>query len=230
MPVARALDLWHYFARQNYMPQPESFAKGACQHCGGHIEFPIRAAGQNICCPHCDKPTLLSLNQTARKRTYLPFAIAAGALAAACGAYFYFSPKGAQHVAATSIQPVQTTNASPVQPSNAGPVIPAPAPVPPPKPEPPPDPWHQFKPGAVALEKTGDGRLVYAVGTLTNATTRQRFGVKVELDVLDEQRNKIGSATDYTDVIEPGKVWKFRAMVTDKTAAAAKLTKVKEQE
>jgi hypothetical protein len=222
MPVASALELWHHFARQNYMPQPESFAKCACQYCGGHIEFPIRAAGQNICCPHCDKPTLLSLNQTARKRNYLPLAITAGVLAAACGAYFYFGPKRTQQAAATSIQPVQTTNASPV--------VPAPPPEPPPKPEPPPDPWHQFKPGAVALEKTGDGRLVYAVGTLTNATTRQRFGVKVELDVLDEQRNKIGSATDYTDVIEPGKVWKFRAMVTDKSAAAAKLTKVKEQE
>jgi hypothetical protein len=59
--------------------------------------------------------------------------------------------------------------------------------------------------------------LVYAVGTLTNDTTRQRFGVKVEIDVLDAHRNKLGSATDYTEVIEPGKEWKFRALVTDKT-------------
>ena len=70
----------------------------------------------------------------------------------------------------------------------------------------------------------------HAVGTITNATTRQRFGVKVELDVLDERGNKTGSATDYTEVIEPGKEWKFRAMVTDKSATAAKLASVKEQE
>jgi hypothetical protein len=213
------------------MPPPESFAKCPCQHCGGRIEFPIIGAGQKICCPHCGQPTLLFLSQTApmeaggggaaRKQSYLVFAIAAGAvLAAGGGAFFYFNSKNPQEAAATAIHPAQTSNASPV----------VPAPVPPPKPKPPPDPWHGLKAGQVTLERTGDGRLVYAVGTLTNATERQRFGVKVELEVLDGHRNKIGSATDYAEVIEPGKAWKFRALVTDKGATAAKLNRVKEQE
>jgi hypothetical protein len=139
-------------------------------------------------------------------------------------AYLDLASDNSPKVAAASIRPVRPSNASPVLPA------PAPAPVPPPEPEPPADLGHGLKAGAVTLEKLGDGRLIYAVGTLSNATTRQRFGVKVDLDVLDDQRPKIGSATDYADVIEPGKEWKFRAMVTDKAAASARLAGVKEQE
>jgi hypothetical protein len=213
------------------MPQPEKFAKCACRRCGGRIEFPILGAGQEICCPHCGKPTLLFVSRIereeagggrgARKRVFLVLAIAA--CVAAGGAYHYFGSKKLQPAAEAPILPIQTSNASPVV---SAPI----SPPPPPKPMPLPDPWHGLKSGQVTLERTGEGRLVYAVGTLTNATARQRFGVKVVIDVLDEHRNKIGSATDYAEVIEPGKEWKFRAMVTDKTASAAKLTNVKEQE
>jgi hypothetical protein len=213
------------------MSQPESFAKCACQHCGGHIEFPIEGAGQTISCPHCNWQTVLSLNQTprvevgggraARKRIYMVFGLGACVVAAACGgAYLYLKPINTPQEAVT---PIRTE-----QPSNTAAV--ASAPVAPPKRKPPTDPWHGLKAGKVALEKTGDSQLVYAIGVLTNDTPRQRFGVKVELDVLDEHHKKLGSATDYTEVIEPGKEWKFRALVTDKNATAVKLTSVKEQE
>jgi hypothetical protein len=189
------------------MAQPENFAKCACQHCGGHIEFPIHGAGRKISCPHCGEPTLLTRaapveiggGRVARKRIYWTLAIAACLVAAGVGAYFYVNSRNSQQLA-------------------------------PPKPKPPPDLWHGLKASKVSLDNSGDGSLIYAIGTLTNETARQRFGVKVELDVLDEHRHKLGSATDYTDVIEPGKEWKFRAMVTDKNAKAAKLTRVKEQE
>jgi len=204
------------------MPPPESFTKCPCQHCGGNIEFPVNAAGQKVGCPHCGKLTLLFLTQTTQKRPYLVYAVVAIALLAVAGggAYFYFNSGKSQEVVATPSRPVEFSNTNPM----------VSAPLPPPKPKPPPDTWHGLKPSAVTLEKTGDGRLVYAIGALTNTTTRQRFGVKVTFDVLDEHRNKIGSATDYTDVIEPAKAWKFRALVTDKNATVAKLTNVKEQE
>jgi hypothetical protein len=53
--------------------------------------------------------------------------------------------------------------------------------------------------------------LVYAVGTVKNDTARQRFGVKIELDLIDAQDNKIGSASDYIEVLEPGKEWQFNS-------------------
>jgi hypothetical protein len=210
------------------MAQPENFAKCACQHCGGHIEFPIEGVGQRIPCPHCGLPTLLTRaapveiggGRATRKRIYLTLAIAACLVAAGVGVYSYVISRNSQQAAVTP--------ASPGQPSDASPA--GSAPFPPPKPKPPRDPWHGLKASKVSLDNSGDGSLIYATGTITNETTRQRFGVKVELDVLDAHRNKLGSATDYTDVIEPGKAWKFRAMVTDKNAKAAKLTNVKEQE
>jgi hypothetical protein len=212
------------------MPQTESFAKCACQHCGGHIQFPVQGAGQKISCPHCGQPTVLFLTKmatvevgggrAARERIYPAFAIAACVVLLAGGAYFYINLKNAQQEAAPRVRPDQTSNAISV----------APAPLSPPKRKPASDPWRGLKAGKVTLEKTDESHLVYAIGTLTNDTTRQRFGVKVELDVLDSHRNKLGSATDYTEVIEPGKEWKFRALVTDKAASGVKLINVKEQE
>lgn len=211
------------------MLQSESFAKCACQHCGGHIEFPIQGAGQNICCPHCDQPTLLILNKTppvevgggrtARKRIWEVFGMAACVVALGACVYLYFNARRYEQAAAPPDQPIRLSNAAPVVAATNLPL----------KPKSPADPWHGLKAGKVTLEKSGDGRLVYAVGALKNETARQRLGVKVIFDVLDAHRNKVGSATDYTDVIEPGKEWEFRAMVTDKAAAAAKLISVKEQ-
>jgi Zn-dependent protease with chaperone function len=37
-------------------------AKCACQNCGTHIEFPLEAADLTLDCPHCQQPTLLSLD------------------------------------------------------------------------------------------------------------------------------------------------------------------------
>jgi hypothetical protein len=208
------------------MAQPENFAKCDCQHCGGHIEFPIQGVGRKISCPHCNEPTLLTRiapveiggGRVARKRIYLTLAFFACLVAASVGAYFYVNTRNSE--------PTTAPPPGPVRPSSAN--ASGSAPLPPPKP--PPDLWHGLKASKVSLDNSGNASLIYAIGTLTNETTRQRFGVKIQLDVLDAHKNKIGSATDYTDLIEPGKEWKFRAMVTDKNAKAAKLASVKEQE
>jgi len=210
------------------MSQSDNFAKCSCQHCGGHIEFPPHGAGRTIPCPHCGSATLLALSRAAtveigggraaRKRVLTVFAIGATVVLAAGGAAYLYL----RNSPGTAVKPVIPAPSG----QAAAPVA---APVPPPKPAPPPDPWRGLKAGTVTLEKTGDGHLVYAVGTLRNETKRQRFGVKVELEVLDANGDKIGSATDYADVIEAGKEWKFKALVTDRTATSARLTGVTEQ-
>jgi hypothetical protein len=112
------------------------------------------------------------------------------------------------------------------------PVVTQPAPVPTKPlvvvPEPPPDPWHGLVAGPVQLENGKDGHLVYAVGILTNTTDKQRFGVKVSLDVFDGDGQKIGSATDYAQTIEPSNEWRFKALVIDRKAKSAKVASVKE--
>lgn len=73
-------------------------------------------------------------------------------------------------------------------------------------------------------------RLVYVTGVLKNDSDHQRFGVRVELDLLDAATNKVGTATDYRQMLEPRATWQFRALVTDRRATATKLAGVKEDE
>ncbi|PAW85407.1 MAG: hypothetical protein B9S33_09835 [Pedosphaera sp. Tous-C6FEB] len=73
-------------------------------------------------------------------------------------------------------------------------------------------------------------RLVYVTGILKNDSDHQRFGVRVELDLLDAATNKVGTATDYRQMLEPRATWQFRAIVTDRRATAARLVGVKEDE
>jgi hypothetical protein len=212
-------------------PSDERYAKCVCQHCGGHIEFPSEGAGRTVPCPHCQWPTVLAApaatvpvggGATARKRIVPAFLIASiVVIAAGAGVYWHGRlPKGRRGPA-----PAPSIAAQPARGNSAAPKPAAPAAV---VPVVPPDPWHGLMAGPITLEKGADGHLVYAVGKLRNTSDRQRFGVKVELDVLDARNEKVGTATDYTPLIDSGKEWKFKALVTDRAAATAKLTAVKE--
>lgn len=75
---------------------------------------------------------------------------------------------------------------------------------------------------------TKGSRLAYAVGTLINSSAARRLGVRVELEMLDQAGQKIGTASDYCGVIEPGASWTFRALLNDPRAMAARLADIKE--
>jgi hypothetical protein len=82
--------------------------------------------------------------------------------------------------------------------------------------------------GNPALEKAKSGSLVYAVGVLKNDSDHQRYGVRVDFDLLDASGNKVGKASDYKDVIEPRNQWRYRALVLTRKAASARLVSVNE--
>jgi len=211
--------------------QPDNYGKCLCIHCGGRIEFPGESAGTTVLCPHCNQSTVLAAaaaNATvptvviapAGNRVFQVFLVAALVVLAAGGGIVWYLRTGDRAPApppAVVVEPVQTGSLPPGSPTSAvvAPVVP-------------PDPWHGLKPGPISLQKASNGHLIYAVGNLRNTSDHQRFGVKVELDVLDADNEKIGTATDYTPSIDPGKEWKFRALVIDRAAARAKLADVKE--
>ncbi len=85
-----------------------------------------------------------------------------------------------------------------------------------------------LKLATVTIERTKGSGLIYAVGTMKNDSDHQRFGVRVELDLLDAGGAKLGTATDYTQLIEPRAEWTFRALVLDAKAVTAKPAKIKE--
>ena len=43
------------------------FAKGSCQHCANHIEFPVAALGARVNCPHCGQLTELQRSPRVRR-------------------------------------------------------------------------------------------------------------------------------------------------------------------
>jgi hypothetical protein len=65
---------------------------------------------------------------------------------------------------------------------------------------------------------------------LRNDSDHQRFGIRIEIEVIDSVGNKVGTAKDYRAVLEPRQTWRFRALVLDKRAAAARLVSVDEDQ
>jgi hypothetical protein len=195
------------------------FLKGECQHCRGHIDFPAESAGLTTDCPHCGKQTELFLSQpkdepTIPRATIVYTIIAviilgaglAGAIVALKMAERKVPHKRADVVAQVPVAPMDST----------------------------PDPHDviaqtDFRISTVTLEKIKGSSLVYAVGTLTNTADRQRFGVRAQFDLLDENGTKVGDAKDYQQVIEPHGEWKFRALVVAAKVASAKIASVTEE-
>ena len=65
---------------------------------------------------------------------------------------------------------------------------------------------------------------------MTSTLGRQRFGVKVHLDLFDASGKKVGEATDYQPVLEPNGQWNFKALVVSSKAASAKIGAIKEDQ
>jgi hypothetical protein len=86
-----------------------------------------------------------------------------------------------------------------------------------------------LKIGQISMERQAKSSLVYAIGAVTNASEVQRFGVRLELEILDQTGRPVGRASDYARVIEPRAVWSFRALMTDSHAAGARVSKITEE-
>lgn len=195
------------------------YLKGECQHCHGHIEFPAESAGLTTNCPHCGKQTELLLALPKDEPT-IPLAtviytIVAVVILVAGLAGAIVALKMAQRKVAHNKNDVVAQ--APVAPTNAAP--------------PPEDPITQaeFRLSPVTIEKTAGTSLRHAVGTLTNTADRQRFGVKIQFDLFDDNGQKIDTTKDYQPVIEPKGEWKFHAPVMTAKATSASATSVTEE-
>ena len=185
---------------------------GQCQHCGGPIEFHAESAGATADCPHCNQPTELFLetppNEGSPLRTkVIAFTIIASIILIAGLVGSSMALKRAKRMRADrDLAPAQSA------------------------PEKPADPFAKegFRVAPVSLDKGSGTSLVYAIGSIANTTTRQRFGVKVEIELLDGSGIKVGVASDYQKVIEANAEWKFRALVVEKKAVSAKVITVSE--
>jgi hypothetical protein len=214
--------------------------KCSCQKCGGHIEFPEAGVGVTIDCPHCGKKTTLcapvpipAVDSRRQSPANSPGPGESGAppkkksltalvsvlsliilIVAGAAAYVAMSKKK------TAAGPPPASPAPPAEnkplPATASAAASGET--------------NHFHISPVSLEKSESGGLVYAVGTVRNDTDRQRFGVKIELDLMDKQGDRIGSASDYIAVLEPRKEWRFRALLTETKVSGAKVAGIGERE
>jgi hypothetical protein len=192
------------------------FLSGNCQHCAARIEFPAESTGLTTACPHCGQTTELLLAAPPQEPTVpvktivytgVAILILVGGLIGAMIAVNRLQRAAEQRKAASSAANTQNTV--------------------PPKPA---DPFAQagFRVSTVTLEKTQGSSLIHAVGTIRNETDRRRFGVKVELELLDATGGKVGTASDYQQALEPKAEWRFKALVLDSKTASAKIVSIKE--
>ena len=200
------------------------YLKCPCERCGNRIEFPQAAAGKEVNCPHCGQPTRLQAGQipaaATPKRSPIP-AIAIGvALVLACAGAgaFLLLHRGKREAnppaPAASEAPANSadkTSATPIPPKRKKTI-------------------EELKTGDIQLDKAAGSSLVYAVGTLTNDSDFQRFGVRIELDVLNSQGARIGTAKDYAQLLEPHHEWKFRALLLNPKAASARVASITEED
>ena len=195
--------------------------KSYCHNCGEKIEFPADALGMTVECPHCSQQTELTLppppeasGPTIPTKAVIWAIIAililggglAGSLIALKKAQRLY---GHQNHSATNASPSRApTNVSLTDPTDIA--------------------KSQFSISPIKVEKNQGTSLIYATGTVVNLTDKQRFGVKVELDLLDAANQKIGTARDYQAVIEPRGQWAFKALVVDPKTVAVSLASIKE--
>ena len=189
--------------------------RGECQQCGGAFNFPAESTGMTADCPHCGQPTELLLalppdtkspaSTKAILYTVLALLIMIGGLIGTVMAL-----KRAERLTARQREAAVKTAAQ--------------------NPPPPADPFASlgFSVSPVTLEKGQSGSLIHATGKIRNTTSRQRFGVRVELELLDATGYKVGEAKDYQTVIEPGAEWQFHALVVEKKAVVAKVLVINE--
>jgi len=195
------------------------FLKGACQQCGGRLEFPAEMAGLAAPCPHCGQRTDLLLapppETPALPRKTLVWTSVAVLLLVLGLAGAMVALKRAEGWALRHKKPAAAqTNSSAATPVGELAGV----------------NQNGFAVSGIKFEKTPGSALVYAVGTLKNLTNRQRFGVKVELDLFDAADQKVGTAKDYQRVLEAGADWQFKALVVETKAVSAKVAAINEEQ
>ncbi len=200
-----------------------NFLKGECQQCRGHIRFLDDALGSTTNCPHCGQPTELVANLVAppapRPRRWwlgviigVIIAVVFFAAGFASAIFWKNRPANAATAPEKNFQPAPADHSPARVAAPVGEII------------------NHFSVSDIKLEKSPGNSLVYATGKIVNSANRRRFGVKVELELLDTNTNSLGKTKDYQAMLEPGAEWHFKAMVMKPKAVAVRVATILEDQ
>lgn len=68
-----------------------------------------------------------------------------------------------------------------------------------------------------------DGYISYIVGSVKNNSSKQYSYVQVEINLYDNSGAQVGSTLANANNLEPGAIWKFKAVVTEENATKYKI-------
>jgi hypothetical protein len=201
------------------------YLKCSCQQCGRHIEFPADAIGTSVDCPHCGWPTELTIPPppelsapSPRNLTWPVIGLCVlllGMIASFVVLRMVKKLALKDRSARSAALAAQSTNnlAKTGSPAVTTPSIST----------------NDFNVAGITLEKAKDSNFVYVIGSVRNESDRQRFGVRVDLDLFDQAGMKVGRTSDYRQTLGPKADWRFKALVLQSKAASATLASIKEE-
>jgi hypothetical protein len=184
------------------MSDKTAHATCQCLHCQGLVEVPPGLAGE-LQCPHCGQP--LDLPPAKSSAKWPLFLIVGILLAGGTIAAVYWTSNRSKKTAGPIAAAQAAPTAKPVSIST-----------------------NNFTLTDVGFERQGSVR--YLRGSLRNDLTRQRFGVRLQLDLLDADEGRVGSASDYRSVMQAGEVWQFRALALEPAAVTATIVSIQEDQ
>ncbi len=173
-----------------------------CDSCGGEIQLPCNETETVVTCPHCTADVIVAPPQKSNRKVLW---LTIGILSA--------------FTVTASLVLVFRKTQRPPPPLKSAPAATKP-----------PTTFHDFEVSDVKLSRESNSTVVYAVATIKNQLDRQRFGVRVHVELLDGSGEKVGTASDYIAAISPKGEWQFRALVVENATVTARVLDITEQE
>jgi hypothetical protein len=210
------------------MSNPTSF-KFACPECGGRMEANTDYAGRTVSCPHCGRPLTVP-KPDARSSAPIKVSIPAPPGRKLNNRLLVVTGMASLILVGVAFWSAQTARKSRPEPGGPPPAAQtnehgAAVPEKPKAPKLVTD----LKAGPISLNPQAKSSLVYVEGKVVNDSDYQRFGVRIEIELFNKAQHKVGTASDYAQVIEPRQTWSFRALATDPRAASARIVRLSEE-
>jgi hypothetical protein len=213
------------------------YFKCLCEHCRGRIEFPVEGVGTTVACPHCGEQTDLLLpeaddldrtEQRARVWAIGGVIVLLLLLVAAFVAVHLLQEIAPQVRQARGVRSRPSLPAKPAIAAQSASDLTSAATL---AESSPPAEWlrtNELAISPIGLAAQPGSTLMHATGTVVNLSTRKRFGLVVEVQLLDAGGNELRQIRDTHAVLEPSARWDFRALVPDPKSKSARLAVVHE--
>jgi hypothetical protein len=176
----------------------KKYLEGHCTQCGGSIAYPAETIGTITTCPHCRKPTELLLAAPPQE----PVVPRRAVVWTVVGVVILLLGLAASVAGLKWLERQQ---------QRLGAKLPAGLAVSP-----------------LALQQAVGEPTLCIAGAISNRLERQRFGIRVEFDLLDAAGRKLETKAYYQPVLEPNSGSHFKVPIDDPKAAAVKLVSIKE--